>query len=204
VPDMTYPMSFTGGALLYRESIALAQLYADLGDWGAARAGALVDNVLQIRTTSAAKRLAREAAQRLKNLTPAELQLLREGDRREQTALLWLAICKRYRFIHDFATEVLREKCVRLDLTLSYEDFDVFFNQQAEWHPEVDRIEPSTRTKLRSNLFAMLREADLLSAGNLIEPALLPTSVVDVIRADDPAHLAIFPVSDAQLQEWSA
>jgi len=198
-----YMMSFTAGALLYRESITVARLYAEIGDWAAARAAALVDNELQIRTTSAAKRLAREAAQRLETLAPAQLQLLRDSDRREQTALLWLAICKRYRFIHDFAVEVVREKFVRLDLHLSYDDFDLFFNRQAEWHAEVDRIEPSTRTKLRSNLFAMLREADILSAGDLIQPALLSPTVIQVIGADDPAHLAIFPISDAQLKEWS-
>ena len=198
-----YMMSFTAGALLYRESITVARLYAEIGDWAAARAAALVDNALQIRTTSAAKRLAREAAQRLETLAPAQLQLLRDSDRREQTALLWLAICKRYRFIHDFAVEVVREKFVRLDLHLSYDDFDLFFNRQAEWHAEVDRIEPSTRTKLRSNLFAMLREADILSAGDLIQPALLSPTVIQVIGADDPAHLAIFPISDAQLKEWS-
>jgi hypothetical protein len=204
MPDTVYRLSFTAGALLYREGITIARLYADLGDWGAARAAALVDNTLQIRTTSAAKRLAREAAQRLETLTPAQLQLLREGERREQTALLWLAICKRYQFIHDFADEVVRERFVRLDFELTYVDFDIFFNRQAEWHPEVDRIEPSTRTKLRSNLFAMLREADILAAGDLIQPALLPSAVVQVIAADDPAHLAIFPVSDVQLKEWSA
>ena len=198
-----YMMSFTAGALLYRESITVARLYAEIGDWAAARAAALVDNALQIRTTSAAKRLAREAAQRLETLAPVQLQLLRDSDRREQTVLLWLAICKRYRFIHDFAVEVVREKFVRLDLHLSYDDFDLFFNRQAEWHAEVDRIEPSTRTKLRSNLFAMLREADILSAGDLIQPALLSPTVIQVIGADDPAHLAIFPISDAQLKEWS-
>ena len=198
-----YMMSFTAGALLYRESITVARLYAEIGDWAAARAAALVDNELQIRTTSAAKRLSREAAQRLETLAPAQLQLLRDSDRREQTALLWLAICKRYRFIHDFAVEVVREKFVRLDLHLSYDDFDLFFNRHAEWHAEVDRIEPSTRTKLRSNLFAMLREADILSAGDLIQPALLSPTVIQVIGADDPAHLAIFPISDAQLKEWS-
>jgi hypothetical protein len=204
MPGTAYLMSFSAGSLLYRESITVARSYAELGDWTAARAAALVDNALQIRTTSAAKRLAREAAQRLATLTPAQLQLLHDSDRRERTALLWLAICQRYRFIHDFAAEVVREKFVRLDIQLSHDDFDIFFNRQAEWHPEVDRIQPSTRTKLRSNLFAMLREADILSAGDLIQPALLSPALIQVIGADNPADLAVFPISDAQLKEWSA
>ena len=33
-----------------------------------------------------------------------------EGSSQEQKAVLWLAVCRHYRFIHEFATEVLREK----------------------------------------------------------------------------------------------
>lgn len=202
-PTAGYVMSFTAGALLYRESVTIARLYAERGDWNAARKAALVDNALQIRTPSAAFRLAREAAQRLQTLTSDQLRLVREGERGEQIPLLWLAICKRYHFIYEFASEVIREKFVRLDPQLSHEDFDLFWNRQAEPHPELDTIEPSTRAKLRSNLFAMLREADILAAGDLIQPALLPPAVVAVIAAYDAAHLAIYAVPDAQLKEWS-
>lgn len=202
--DAAYLMAFTAGALLLRESVIAAELYARVGDWGAVRQELRAGNLLQIRTPSAAERRGREVVQRLENLTPPQLQMLVEGNRSDQAALVWLATCKRYRFIRDFATEIVREKLVRLDPHLTYDDFDIFFNRQAEWHPEVDRIEPSTRAKLRTNLFAMLREADIVSAGNLIQPALLSHAVVRAIRDEDPAQLAIFPVSDGQLKEWSA
>lgn len=202
--DTAYRMAFTAGALLLRESVLAAELYARLGDWGAVRRELRTGKLLQIRTASAAERRGREVVQRLENLTPAQLSLLVAGERGEQAALVWLASCKRYRFIRDFATEIVREKFVRLDPHLTYDDFDIFFNRQAEWHAEVDRIEPSTRTKLRSTLFAMLREADILAAGDLIQPALLSPAVIRAIRADDPTQLAIFPVADAQLKEWNA
>jgi hypothetical protein len=202
--DTAYRMAFTAGALLLRESVLAAELYARVGDWGAVRRELRTGKLLQIRTASAAERRGREVVQRLENLTPAQLSLLVAGERGEQAALVWLASCKRYRFIRDFATEIVREKFVRLDPHLTYDDFDIFFNRQAEWHAEVDRIEPSTRTKLRSTLFAMLREADILAAGDLIQPALLSPAVIRAIRADDPTQLAIFPVADAQLKEWNA
>lgn len=202
--DTAYRMAFTAGALLLRESVLAAELYTRLGDWGAVRRELRTGKLLQIRTASAAERRGREVVQRLENLTPAQLSLLVAGERGEQAALVWLASCKRYRFIRDFATEIVREKFVRLDPHLTYDDFDIFFNRQAEWHAEVDRIEPSTRTKLRSTLFAMLREADILAAGDLIQPALLSPAVIRAIRADDPTQLAIFPVADAQLKEWNA
>ncbi len=202
--DAAYLMAFTAGALLLRESAIAAELYARVGDWGAVRQDLRASNLLQIRTPSAAERRGREVVQRLENLTPGQLRLLVTDGHGDQAALVWLAICKRYRFIRDFATEIVREKFVRLDPHLTYDDFDVFFNRQAEWHEEVDRIEDSTRAKLRSNLFAMLREAEILAAGDLIQPALLSPAVVRAIRADDPALLAVFPIADAQLKEWSA
>ena len=199
--DTAYLMAFTAGALLLRESVLAAELYTRLGDWGAVRRELRTGNLLQIRTASAAERRGREVVQRLENLTPSQLQALMVGAHRDQAALTWLAICKRYRFIRDFATEIVREKFVRLDPHLTYDDFAIFFNRQAEWHTEVDRTKPSTRTKLRSNLFAMMREAEILAAGDVIQAALLSQAVIQAIRADDPAQLAIFPVADGQLKE---
>src|SRR6266404_4752627 len=56
-----------------------------------------------------ARRSIREIVNRLKRLSEEELQLLLEGERSEQVALLWLAACRAYRFIGEFAVEVLNE-----------------------------------------------------------------------------------------------
>jgi hypothetical protein len=188
-------MSFTAGALLARETIVVAELAGQTPDWGRIKAQVLAENALQMRTASAGERIFREVRSRLQPLTPTETRLLLDGSRQEQTLLLWLGICKRYRFIRDFATEVLREKAMRLDFVLSYDDYDVFFNARAEWHREVDAVAPSTRAKLRQVVFRMLRVAGLLSAGSRIHPPILPPRLVEVIVQDDPAYLAVFPTS---------
>ena len=46
---------------------------------------------------------------------------------------------------------------------LTYEDYDRFFYDKAEWHPEVGRVAPSTREKQRQIVFKAMREAGLLS-----------------------------------------
>jgi hypothetical protein len=204
-PTMTenrYSMSFTAGALLYRESLKVTRLYEEVDDWQAVRAQVMDDNLLQMRTLSAAKRVFREVASRLKRLTPAELTLLRTGTRQEQNHLLWLAICKRYRFIYDFAVEVVREKFIRLDFDLTYDAYEIFFNNKAEWHPEVEGIAESTRKKLRQVLFKMMREANLLSSDNQILTAMLTPREIDVIAADSPSYLLAFPISPTEVQEW--
>jgi len=192
-------MSFTSGALLYQESLGVANLFEKVGDWDVVRERVMKDNLLQMRTLNASKRIFREVASRLKQLTPAELALLRTGTRQEQNHLLWLAICKRYRFIYDFATDVVREKFLRLDFDLSYDAYDVFFNNKAEWHPEVEGVAESTRKKLRQVLFKMMREANLLTQDNQILPAMPTPREVKVITADSPSYLLAFPISPTEV-----
>ena len=197
-----YVLSFTAGALLHQESLTVAELYGDLGDWEAVRSRVLEENLLQVRTLSAAKRVFREISSRLQQLTLAELELLRTGTRQEQGHMLWLAICKRYRFVYNFAVEVVREKVIRFDFDLSYDAYDVFFNNKAEWHPEVEGVAESTRKKLRQVLFRMMREANLLTQDNQILPAMLSPRAIEIIAADSPAYLLAFPISPPEIQEW--
>jgi len=196
-----YSMSFTAGALLHQESLTVADLFEELGDWGRVRERVRDDNLLRMRTPSASKRIFKEVTGRLRQLTPAQLALLRTGNRQEQNHLLWLAICKRYRFIYDFAVEVVHEKFLRLDF-LSYDAYDVFFNDKAEWHPEVEGLAESTRKKLRQVLFKMMREANLLTQDNQIVPAMPTPREIKVITADSPFYLLAFPISPAEVQEW--
>jgi hypothetical protein len=181
----------------------MTRLYCELGDWDAVREVVIAENRLQMRTLNASKRIFQEISSRLKWLTAPQLQLLLDGSYQEQNYLLWLAVCQRYRFIYDFAVEVIREKFLRLDFDLSYNDYDIFFNNKAEWHPEVERVADSTRKKQRQFIFKMLREAELLTADNRLLPVLLSPRLIRVIQEDDPAHFAIFPTRDAAIKTWT-
>lgn len=187
-----YSMSFTTATLLHHESILVAEILAGEGEWEVVRYRVLADNLLQMRTSNSSKRIYSEIASRLKQLTPEQMAYLLAAERREQNYLLWLAYCKRYRFVYDFAVEVVREKFLRLDLSLTYEDYDIFFNNKAEWHPEVERIAAATRQQQRQFLFRVMREAELLSAAHEIIPLFLSSPLMRVITGDDPAHLALF------------
>ncbi len=193
-----YSMSFTSGSLFHRESVELAALYLDLGEWRSVRDKVVAENLLQARTMNTLKRVCREVISRLKTLTQIQLEALVEGNHQEQAYLLWIAICCRYRFIADFAVEVLRERYITLKTDLTHEDFDAFFNRKAEWHPELDDIKPATRTKLRQVLFKMLRQADLLTANDIIHAALLSPRLLELIRQGDDA--LYFPIFESDLK----
>lgn len=195
-----YSMSFTTGSLFHRESVMLAALYLDLGDWDSVRDKVISYNVLQTRTLNTLKRVCREVISRLKTLSPGELKFLLETSHQEQAYLLWLAVCRRYRFIADFATEVLRERYITLKTDLNYEDYDSFFNQKSEWHSELDEIRPATRSKLRQVLFKILHEADLLSANNIISAAMLSQQLIDLISHGNPREILYFPIFESDLK----
>ncbi len=192
--NTVYSMSFTTAPLLFQETLRVAELFAVEQDWQLVREKVLADNLLQMRTVNSSKRICSELCSRLKQLTPLQLETLLENSFREQNYLLWLAFCKRYRFVYDFAVEVVREKYLRLDMDLTYDDYDIFFNDKAEWHPEVERVAEATRKKQRQFLYRIMREAELLTDKNQIIPAVLSSRLTAVIQADNPAHLAIYPL----------
>ena len=197
-----YSMSFTTGGLFHRESVELAVLFCELNDWNIVRNRVISENLLQARTLNTSKRVCREIISRLKTLHPREIDLLVNGSAQEQGYLLWMAVCRRYRFIADFAVEVVRERYIGLKNDLHYEDFDSFFNRKSEWHPELDEIRPATRNKLRQVLFKILREADIITADNSINSTMPSPRLMAVIAHEHRKDLIFLQIVESHLRGW--
>lgn len=195
-----YTTSFTTGSLFYHESVKLAELFLDLHDWNTLRDKVISDNLLQVRTLKTLKRICSEIISRLSKLHEKEMNLLVSGSTQDQEHILWIAVCRRYKFIADFAIEVLRQRCITLKTDLNYEDFEHFFNQKSQWHPELDNIKQTTKNKLRQVLFKILREAELINADNTINAAMPSQQVLDAVPYDCRRDLLIFPVFEPDLK----
>ncbi len=194
-----YLMSFATGGLYHRESLKLALLFLECKDWNLVRERVLIENLLQSRTLSTSKRVSREVISRLKTLDLDEIDLLVQSSAHEQGYLLWMAVCRRYQFIADFAIEVLRERFLSMKYDLQYEDFDSFFNRKSDWHSELDEIRPLTRMKLRQVLFKMLREAELLTVDHTIHAVILSSRLQAALSRGDRKDLLVFPILDSEL-----
>lgn len=197
-----YRLSFTTGGLFLRESSTVAACYLAARDWKKARDKVRQENLLQVRTAAAATRISKEVTARLELLDDAELEALQDLGIRDQAYLLWVAACRRYTFLREFATEVLREHHLSMRRELSFGDYDNFYNSKALWHPELDELAPSTQQKLRQNLFRMLREADLISEQHVIQPSLLSPFVAELLARHGVGDLMVFPISDTEIQRW--
>jgi hypothetical protein len=107
--------------------------------------------------------------------------------------LLWLAACRAYRFIGEFAIEVLNERFLSFRTSLSYDDFDIFLAGKEEWSPKLAALSGSTKAKLRAVLFRLMREAEILSADDQILGAMLSPRLLSRINQGNSNELRFFP-----------
>ena len=197
-----YRLSFTTGGLFLQEAPVIVERYLALRNWSQTRDQVRNDNLLQVRTAAAALRISKELISRLELLESDELEELVNGNARDRGYLLWVAACRRYAIIHDFAIEVLREHYLLMRRQLSLGDYDAFYNAKALWHAELDEIAQSTQYKLRQNLFRMLRDAGLISDQQHIQAAMLSPRLAQLLARRGRDDLLVFPATDNEIQRW--
>lgn len=197
-----YRLSFTTGGLFLNESVDAAQRYMQMGSWTLVRDALRSENALQVRTAAAALRMSKEVVARLETLSQDEIGFLVGCSVADQAHLLWSAVCRRYVLVRDFARDVLRERFVLMRRKLQLSDYDAFYNQKALWHPELDALAPSTQSKLRQNLFRMMRDAGYINAQHDITSALLTSELASLLVRQGADALLVYPVSDADIKRW--
>lgn len=201
-PPIAYNFSFMAVALRPDLARIVAELYLDHRNWDAVKHHVLTTNALQCRTNSSTMRMERELRLRLATLTDKQLEVLATSAAEERAAISWLAAIKHIRFAYDFAAELLRDKLAAREPILRYSDYETFLETKALFHPELTRLRPSSKNKLRQILLQMLTEAGFLDAngdGMTIQRPVLSNAVLDTIRADNPRWLAGFLVPDEEI-----
>lgn len=199
--DLKYNMSFTAGGLFLLESIPVAETYLQLQNWDKAKEILLAENTIQSKTNASLIRFNREVVSRLQLLTDDQIKLLVEGSATERKLILWVAVCRKHKFINDFAIEVVREKFLQLNYKITYKDFDIFFNQKAEWHDELDKLTDSTRGKIRQVLFRMMREADILLPNDEINRIHLTSKFIESMKRTNRTEFSILPISELEISK---
>lgn len=191
--DAPYRLGFVSGGLLTHQSKIAARLYLEIGDWETVKRRVRDENLFQTRTPSTATRYLLEVVRRLKDLDDALLGIVAQGDPTERAQVLWVAACRHYQLLGDFAVEVVRDKFLHSDAHLKPEDFTRFVNQQTLWHPELEDKTEQTISKLRTSAFRMLREVSLLEPDGRVGEAFLSPQVRESLA---PSDLWFFPTSD--------
>lgn len=193
-PVKSYKMSFSTGGLFINESVAVGRLHTADSNWKQTILLALEDGATSLPKSASNRRTLREIANRLSCLTEEERQfLVDDANRPEQEALLWLAACRAYRFVREFAVEVIQDRFLSFRLDLPLDAFDHFLDAKAEWDDDLAKLNLSTKLKLRQILFRILREAGILDAAQHIRPAYLSFRLKTLIASRNPQELLYFP-----------
>jgi len=172
---LKYNLGFTSAAFLFRDSVLLAKLYLSLGDWNMVRERVLSENLLQIRTIAAQKRIYSETYTRLKALSVKALEVIANGERDDQVHMIWYAK-------------------IRINTRdISEADFNVFYNNLAANHDELNHISISSRAKLTKNLFRMLVSAGIIDSDGKLCPISISKSVRQIVFEDNDIPLEIYP-----------
>lgn len=189
-----YKMSFSTGGLFINESIAVARLHINSEPWEKTVLRAIEKGTTLLPKTASNQRTLREITNRLRTFSESEREfLLEQADRTDQQALLWMATCRAYRFVREFALEVIRERFLSYQIDLPLESFDILFEAKAEWDDDLAALSISTRKKLRQVLFRIMREAEIISAENRIQAAILSQRLMALIEDMNPEELTLFP-----------
>ncbi len=169
-----YRLSFGTGNAYLNESNLILKKYLENKNWRETEKYSIENNILQTNTLSSEKRIFREISLRLRSLSLEEQEFFIRSNYVDQSILIWISICRTYKFIGDFASMIISEKFNTYQLELNYNDFNYFYEQQKVLHKELNLLKDSTRKKLRQVIFRIMKDLNMLSQTNEITP-LLPS-----------------------------
>ena len=165
-----YRLSFGTGNAYINESNLILKKYLENKDWRETEKYSIENNILQTNTLSSTKRIFREISLRLKSLSQQEQEFFIRSNYLDQSILIWIAICRTYKFIGDFASMIISEKLNSYQLELDYNDFNYFYEQQKVFHEELNSLKDSTRKKLRQIIFRIMKDLNMISNTKEITP----------------------------------
>ncbi len=177
-----YRLSFGTGNAYINESKLILKKYLENKDWKETEKYSIENNILQTNTLSSAKRICREISLRLKSLSQEEQEFFIRSNYLDQSILIWIAICRTYKFIGDFSSMIISEKFNAYQLELKYNDFNYFYEQQKVFHEELNSLKDSTRKKLRQVIFRIMKDLNLISKNKDITPLLPSVELKEVTK----------------------
>lgn len=188
-----YILSFTVGGLFLFEGIELARLRTTCVSWDEVRRTAPDGVFVAKGGASSVKRIRNEVIARLACLSDPEIAYLAEAGMTDARALMWIAACRKYRILAEFSHEVLDERLRAFQPEIRVTDFDVLLDVKGLNAAEIARLAPSTRARLRSVAFRMLREAELLDAENRVRTLPLSEALRDLLALSRWLGLNLIP-----------
>lgn len=166
-----YSASFTSGALLWQETVAILPLLLENKEQEI-KEEIEKGTRLQLNARKSRQSKVKEITKRFKAVSIQVWEYFNDAPKEEQLLILYYAALKTYHLLLDFHLEVLLKKWNSFNLLWNKTDVATFLLRQSDKHPEIDKWTMETHQKIASVIFVMLKECGLVKDGKLQEPML--------------------------------
>ena len=188
-----YRLSFGTGNAYLNESNLILKKYLENKDWRETEKYSIENNILQTNTLSSEKRIFREISLRLRSLSLEEQEFFIRSNYVDQSILIWISICRTYKFIGDFSSMIISEKFNSYQLELDYDDFNYFYDKQKVFHEELSLLKDSTRKKLRQVIFRIMKELNIIFKILEITPLFPSIELKEISKSTKKDHALFLP-----------
>ena len=202
VNNKKYSFSFTGASALIPETLTVAEIYNSNHEWNQTKKKIIDENLLNKIKAVTLEREFQEIRKRIAVLSQDQLNILCNGDREEVKVIILLSIYKIHSFIYDFAIEVLRNKLLQFDNTITESDYNKFVDSKSVIHPELNKLKETTLNKIKQRTFTILEQTGLINKVKdkiLIKPV-LSNACIKAIANDDVNYLNAFFISASEMK----
>ncbi len=159
-----YNAEISAGSLMLNESRIIAKLLLEQPDKKAWHKAIIIDNVLQKKAPSSAKRQARLIRNRLELMQEDLLKLVVNGNREVAMQALFAAAIKHSRLLGDFIDEVIRVHIKTFNTQLTLRDWKNYFSDCEQRDNSLKKLSDSTKKKLGQVIIRILAEAGYIDS----------------------------------------
>jgi hypothetical protein len=198
--ESKYSASFTAGALLHAETIALLK-YLNDDNISNITEQIKTNTLLKTNSESSRKRIIAEIIKRYYSVNNDVFQLCSKASIDEQKILLFYSCLKTYPLLFDFMFDIVIEKWLSLELIIKSSDMKRFLNKQSSQYPEIDAWSELTHNKISSVSIKILKDAGIYVDKKLTRVNLSPIFLKTFIAWGDPWFLQALLLNKEQRNE---
>jgi len=196
----TYNFSITKGSLFPEDSWHICMDYLETKDWNQAKAlskSNSIFNTIKEKTFDTKYGLIKSRI----DIFPIDLWA-QMTEYEDFVNLLYVSACLRHQILGDFVIEVVREQHLIMQRQLSEDHYRTFMFRKMDDHPEVEKLQEYTLSKIRQTMLRVLSEVDIIESTKnwSITKPLLSDFLCQLLKDQNKNYLKFFIMTDFEIE----
>lgn len=153
---------------------------------------ALADNLFLLKSEDRIQSFANEILKRVSQLDPFLQQAFFESDNETAKAILLYGILKKDRLFYEWMREVVRDKFLVMDMTLTKKETLLFLDRKGEQSEKVRNWTDATKERLANAYHRTIEEAGFLQRttnGGRLHRLMIAPNVLSYLKAEKEQYI---------------